>query len=192
MEKLITATILFSKAILSALLLFDLYVLAEDLSQEMRASPKTTLYIHNQNCRDLVLIIKSSDKDSSLYDTKKDTRHGKNFKDGWGIASIPGHTIVQMEIPDDEISENCLLSISGETDMLTPRGICELSAGKSYSLTFMDNHMGTKCIHQEVTCCPYPDEHNIQKVTYGKCHPFTILNNINAIFLPSFDVVVCS
>lgn len=165
---------------------------ASEWPKLMESPAKTVLYIHNQNQRDLVLIIKSKGTERSFLSEQKDTFHANNFKDGWGIASVPAQAIIQMEIPEDELAESSLFSISGETDMFMSRGVCELPAGKSYLLTFTQCSSGTQCVHEEVSCCPYPEEQNVKKVNYDKSHPFTVLNNINALFHPSLDVVACS
>ncbi|MBW8308315.1 MAG: hypothetical protein K0M45_01520 [Candidatus Paracaedibacteraceae bacterium] len=57
----------------------------------------------------------------------------------------------EFNVPTEESGDFTYYSLTGETNPLTPIGICyNLERGKCYKITFTNNILGTDCISREI------------------------------------------
>jgi hypothetical protein len=135
---------------------------------------KSILYIHNENTKDLSILIKPElVEDRSVDDIKRviDPREGE-----WLTLTLPANSLIEFEIPQKELGENIdKFSITGETNPLTPIGKCSnLMMGRHYTLRFTDNPFGTDCYSQEIKGkFKHTTEKRI-KVPYTRSNPHTV------------------
>lgn len=128
---------------------------AQAQEKKTEGSERTVIFVYNQNTKSLSLLIKPEIIDDWSRD--EDKRIHDNRSAGWIVAEIPANSVVEIDFPNSQLGDPKLFSVSGETSPLTPLGNCyNMRVGRTYSLRFSDDQVGTSCLSVETSRSAVP------------------------------------